>query len=45
VLRTNTYEDCALILLYTSFLWSFGKVFALRGKGSGAPLRVFAENC
>jgi hypothetical protein len=42
VLRTNTYEDCALILLYTSFLWSFRTLFAVRGEGSGTHLRVFA---
>jgi hypothetical protein len=42
VLRTNTYEDCALILLYTSFLWSFGTLFAVRGEGSRTHLRVLA---
>jgi hypothetical protein len=41
VVRTNTYEDCLFIVLYTSFLWCFGTLFAFRGDGIPANLRIF----
>jgi hypothetical protein len=42
VLRTNTYEDCAFIVLYTSFLWFFGTLFAVRVDGSRMSLHLFS---
>jgi len=33
-LRTNTFEDFFFILLYTSFLWAFAGLFAIRADGS-----------
>jgi hypothetical protein len=42
VVRTNTYEDCVFILVYTSFLWFFGMLFAFRSDGFPMGLRVFA---
>jgi hypothetical protein len=41
VVRTNTYEDCVFILLYTSFLWFFGMLFAFRSDGFPIGLRIF----
>jgi hypothetical protein len=41
VVRTNTREDCFFILLYTSFLWLFGMLFAFRSDGFPTKLRVF----
>ncbi|HYM78463.1 MAG TPA: hypothetical protein VE377_20995 [Candidatus Dormibacteraeota bacterium] len=38
-LRRNTIADCFFIPLYTSFLWSFGTLFAIRGNGSRMALR------
>lgn len=43
VLRTNTYEDCVFILLYTSFLWFFGGLFAVCSDGSRMRLRLFSS--
>ena len=42
VLRTNTYEDCVFILLYTSFLWFFGVLFAVRSDASRMRLHFFS---
>jgi hypothetical protein len=39
VLYTNTCEDCFFILLYTSFLWCFRALFAVRVDGSRMGLR------
>lgn len=41
VVRNNTYEDCVFILLYTSFLWFFGMLFAFRSDGFPIGLRIF----
>jgi hypothetical protein len=41
VVRTNTYEDCVFILLYTSFLWFFGMLFAFQRDGVSGGLRIF----
>jgi hypothetical protein len=41
VVRINTYEDCLFIVLYTSFLWCFGTLFAFRSPGIPANLRSF----
>jgi hypothetical protein len=40
-LRANTTEDCVFILLYTSFLWAFARLFAVKRDGTPINLRLF----